>query len=113
MFLALFGFVGLISFITSYYNHHQYEDVILKNKISITKKYAIKSVIPETTTAVYLLDNQTHFDTVKGYIRKLLKWYIIGENGFYVVNRLTRKIVSYQNYDLVPRKYQQKFKQIV
>lgn len=103
---------GAICLILSYLIYSREEEVILHNKITITKEYTMKLVVPEIITAVLLLDNQSQLDNIRGWSRRLFNWYIIGDNGYYVISKRSGIMTSYQNYSLVPKKYKHKFDMI-
>lgn len=110
--LAVFS-MGVILFILSYLIQHRYEEMTVQNKISVTKEYTMKLVVPEIITTVSLVHNQSEIDSVDAYKRKLTKWYIIGFNGYYVINRINGEMTSYKSLDSTPKKYRRKFESLV
>lgn len=106
--LAVFS-LGIIFYILSYLIQHRNEELLVKHKISITKEYTMIFVVPEAETSVSLVHNESKIDSVRGFRRELLKCYIMGEKGYYIINRFSKKMISYQNSDLIPKKYKHKF----
>lgn len=110
MILSVFIMIlGLTFLIFSYLLYSRYEEMVGHNQVNITKKQMLKIVFPQISAGAYLLDNQVQVDIVRGWSRKMFKWYIIGENVYYVIDQRTGKKIKYQSYDLIPKKDRRMF----
>jgi len=99
---------SMICMILSYLIYCRYEEMALKNKISITKKYMMKFVVSEISTSINLVDSHEQLDSINGWSRILFKWYLIGEHGYYVIIKSSGKMLYFQYYVMIPKKYNHK-----
>ena len=82
------------------------------NKFHITKKYALKFVVPDDEIPLYLVYKQTQIDAILDSSGVLLRWYIVGGNGYYVIKRVSGEMILYKSLDVVPKKYRRKFEKM-
>lgn len=111
-FSVVFLMIGIIMGILEIRLFIKQQNIAKYNTFKISKHLEAKlSYIEDGRVSLYY--NEMLIDYVLGSREGALYWYIVGNEGLYVVNRLKSTYDIYADINAVPQKHENNFKEII
>lgn len=111
-FSIVFLIIGMVMGILQIMFLIKQQNIAKYNTFKISKHLEAKlSYIEDGRVSLYY--NEMLIDYVLGSREGILYWYIIGNEGLYVVNRLKSTYDIYADINAVPQKHENNFKEII
>ncbi len=85
-------------------------NLLAKNIVKIHLNLKIK-LFPDNRRVLYKGD--VVVDNIKVAQRRLLMWFIIGDRGYYLIHRITGKITTFDEYNMIPCGYKKVFDEML
>lgn len=106
---TIFGTINVVLIILVYKRDY---DMMINHTFRIYKHMKVKVGNEENGLENYFFDGEKKVDHVKGVVRKVFHCLLIGDKGYYVINKFSGKMIFYKDYDLIPKRFKSGFDEI-
>ncbi|MBM7871483.1 hypothetical protein JOC70_002983 [Clostridium pascui] len=88
-------------------------NLMINNIIIMTKQYKLKVVRHESGDKVIFINGKEKMDYVRAFNQNILRIFVYGEKGYYIISKCTGKMLFYESYELIPPKYKYAFDKVI
>lgn len=108
----IFTIIGGVTLTLAIVIYERNYDMMINHTFRIYKHMKVKVGNEKNGLENYFFDGGKKVDHVKGVIRKAFHCLLIGDKGYYVISKLSGKMVFYKDYDLIPKRFKSGFDEI-